>query len=235
MLEEIPHELPPRAGRIRSADTSIRKRTPDRINRIIMKFEKFFGSTLPVVNIRFIPRLPIPRLNFRSAVPVHTMPNPLIHQITPFVIITRRVGPAGIYFLILQIRIPFVLIRLRLNGKRFRHKTDLCIRPYSVHKIRVKYSIQNLPVINRGAVYILAIYARRAPLERRRAVTGSQQIMSPKIDFLRGKCPQFFHQFFSVFHIGIIRFIRPEKPPDSTEFTHRSGDIDINRHRESRS
>ena len=111
-----------------------------------------------------------------------------------------------------------VLIRLRMDGEILGHEPDFHVRFDSAFQIRVENVIKDRPVVNRIALRIFAVGACRTPLQRRRAVAGSQQIVRAEIHSLRRELAEFADQLLAVFHGGIIRFVGSEEPPDRMQF-----------------
>src|SRR5882762_7764289 len=109
-----------RAGGIRAAHASFGKRSQNGIGRVIVEFEEFLGSALPVSDIGFIPHFPQPGLYFRVAVPLAKMPNKLKNDFRPLLIILRRVSPARKDRALWKI----MAVRLWMGGKRFRHESN---------------------------------------------------------------------------------------------------------------
>src|SRR5467141_1546904 len=83
--------------RSRAAHASFWKRSQNGIGRVVVEFEEFLGSALPVSDIGFIPDFPQPGFYFRVAVALAKMPNKLKNDFRPLLIVLRRVGPAGKY------------------------------------------------------------------------------------------------------------------------------------------
>src|SRR6267378_8220846 len=84
-----------RAGGIRAADARFGKRSQNGIGRVVVEFEEFLGSALPVSDIGFIPDFPQPGFYFRVAIALAKMLNKLKNDFRPLLIVLRRVGPAG--------------------------------------------------------------------------------------------------------------------------------------------
>src|SRR5436309_794569 len=137
-----------------------------------MELVKILGRAAPVTDVRLVPYFPIPRLDFGTPIPFHAMFGPLVDQLGPFFVILGRISPASEDRAVILARTPLVLVRLRFDGKVFRHKTNLRVGPHSTLQIAVKDAIQNPPIVNGLAVFVLAVSAGGTPLERGRAVAG---------------------------------------------------------------
>src|SRR5688572_6764494 len=94
----------------------------DSVNRIVIQFEIFFRSPLPVTDVRLIPQLPIPFFHFYFSIPVNTMECPLVNKFRPFVVVFWRVGPATVDVGIWSAWFPGMLVGFRLDRQSFRHK-----------------------------------------------------------------------------------------------------------------
>src|SRR5208282_2090131 len=81
--------------RVWPTDKSTRQRPKNCGSRKIIEFEVFFRSSFPIVDVRLIPDLPKPCLCLGFAVAVPEMSGKVKHDIRPFLIILRRISPAG--------------------------------------------------------------------------------------------------------------------------------------------
>ncbi len=79
----------------------------------------------PVADVRFVPDLPVPRLDFGASVFLHAMFCPLEDQLGPLGIVLGRVGPAGVNLVVLRLGRPLVLVRLGLHGHLLGHEASL--------------------------------------------------------------------------------------------------------------
>src|SRR5216684_1800332 len=80
---------------VRTADTSLGKCAQDRVDSEIVKLEIFFRRPLPVIDVGLIPNFPQPGLHLGSAVALAQMPDKLIYDVRPSLIIPGRICPAG--------------------------------------------------------------------------------------------------------------------------------------------
>ena len=79
---------------------------------MIVQAEKFLIRTLPVIDVRLVPGLPVPLFHLLSAIPVDAVQGPPVGQLLPFLIIVWGISPACIDLIIGQIRIPVMTVRL---------------------------------------------------------------------------------------------------------------------------
>src|SRR5437870_9713153 len=103
-----------------------------------MQLAKFLRRAAPVTDVRFVPNLPIPFLDFGASITFDAVLGPLINQLTPLRIILRRIGPTSENLVILSRRRPMMLIRLRLDREILRHETNLHIGPNAALKIGIE-------------------------------------------------------------------------------------------------
>src|SRR5437588_12926117 len=78
-----------RAGGIRAANAGFGKRSQNGIGRVVVEFEEFLVSALPVSDIGFIPDFPQPGFYFRVAVALAKMPYILKNIFMPLCIVVR--------------------------------------------------------------------------------------------------------------------------------------------------
>src|SRR5205814_2196350 len=175
----------------------------------------------PVADVRLVPDLPIPGLNLSAAIFFDAVFRPLEDEFRPLRVIFRWMGPAGVYFVVARAWRPPVLIRLRPARKILWHETNLHVRPHAAFKIRIEDAVENRPVVKRIALRALAVGARGAPLQRRCAVAGGQQIVRAKVNLFRSKLAKFREQLFAMLHIGVVRLVRAEEAPDGLQLAFR--------------
>src|SRR6185369_7424202 len=73
VLEKITHELPATAGGVRTTNPRRRQRPPHAGNRKVMKFAEFLRRAPPITDVRFVPNLPVPLLDFSPAISFDTV------------------------------------------------------------------------------------------------------------------------------------------------------------------
>src|SRR5262245_54387661 len=81
------------------------------INGVVVELVVLFGSAPPVEDVGLVPDFPVPSLNFRLAVALDAMTDPLKHKLGPLLVVFRWVSPTGRKRLATS-RNPFVLVRL---------------------------------------------------------------------------------------------------------------------------
>lgn len=59
-----------------------------------------------------------------------------------------------------------VAVRLGLHRQRFRHETNLHVRPDAALKIGVENAVHDFPIVNRISLRVLGVGIGRSPLER---------------------------------------------------------------------
>src|SRR6185436_18760422 len=128
VLDKIAGEAAAVAGGVRAADARRGQCAAHGDDGVIVQLEEFLGRSAPVTDIGLVPNLPVPRLDFGAPVFFEAVLRPLKNEFGPLFIILWRVGPPGVNLLVTGPRRPFVLIRLRLDGKIFRHEADLDVR-----------------------------------------------------------------------------------------------------------
>src|SRR6185503_771033 len=73
--------------------------------------------------------------------------------------------------------------------------------------------------------------ARGAPLERRCAVAGSQQIVRAEVHLFGAQFAKFGQQLPAMLHVGVVRLVRSEEPPDGLQLTLQLAGIHAEGHR----
>ena len=107
-----------------------------------------------------------------------------------------------------------MLVGLRMRGERLGHEPDLRERTHPIGEIRVENLVENLPVVAWLAIGVPGVNDGRTPFERRRAISGAEQIVGAEIDLFGPQRAEFTEQLAPVFHRGVIRFVRSEHAPD---------------------
>ena len=159
------------------------------------------------------------------------MVHPLINQLPPLIKILRRIGlPTRNRRRF--VRIERCRIKIRPNRKVLRHEPNLRIRLQPALHIRVENPIENGPVINRIPPSILRIRIRRAPLQRRNPVAGSQKMMAANINLRRLKLRKLRQKLLTARHEREVRLVIPEESPDRFPRAKRSRSVDVNGNRQ---
>ena len=70
MLKEFAGEPAAAAGGVRAADPRGGERAFDPVHGKIVEPQEFLGRALPVADVRLVPHLPVPRLDFLLAPPI---------------------------------------------------------------------------------------------------------------------------------------------------------------------
>src|ERR1700712_3265211 len=112
--------------------------------------------TFPIT-VWFVPNFPVPAFHFFLSVTFNRMFYPLVNQLAPFIIIFRRISPAGENFTIGFSWFPVVFVRFGMGGQGLWHKTYLCQWFHAPFDIGVKDAVNDLPVINGFAGCIFCI------------------------------------------------------------------------------
>ena len=184
-----------------------------------MKLAEFGRRAFPVTDVGFVPDFPIPGVNFRAAVFFGAMFGPLIDEFGPFCVILRRVGPAGVDFVVAEFGIPLMLIRVGLDRKVLRHETNLDVWTNAALEVSVEYVVENFPIVDGLAVGVFRVGAGGTPFERGCAVAGGEEIVCAKINGLWRERAEFVDEFRAVFHVGVVGLVGAEESPDRFEVT----------------
>ena len=103
---------------------------------------------------------------------------------------------------------------------------------YGLHaafQVGVEDAVEDRPVVNRVALGVLAVSAGGTPLQRRRAVAGGQQIVRAEINLLAApSSPSSAEQLLAVLHVGVVRLVGAEEPPDGTQLAFGLGGVHAN-------
>ena len=166
------------------ADFRRRQRAAHGVDGVVVQLVKLLRRAAPVADVRLVPDLPIPRLDFLAAVSLDAMLHPLVDQLAPTSRSPSADRPSRCRSLRSAPRRPLVLVRLGLDRKVLGHEADLRVGPHAALEIRVEDPVQNRPVVDRLSLGVFAVGAGRAPLERGRAVAGGQQVVRAEIDLL---------------------------------------------------
>ena len=156
VLEEVAHERAAAAGDVRSADARRRQRAAHGVDRVVVQLVEFLRRAAPVADVRLVPHLPVPRLDFARPYRSTQCFDPLVDELAPLRVVLRRIGPAGEDLVVPGRGVHVVLIRLRLRRQRLRHEADLRVRPDAALQIRVEDAIEDRPVVDRLALLVLA-------------------------------------------------------------------------------
>ena len=108
---------------------------------------------------------------------------------------------------------PVVAIGFWMDGERLRHEPDLHVGPHAVGPVGVEDPVHDRPVVDRVPLRILGIGVGASPFQRGRAIAAGEQVVRAEIDLIVPQLPQFRDQLPPVLPIGIVRLIRPKKPP----------------------
>ena len=102
--------------------------------------------------------------------------------------------------------------------KRLRHEAELHEGPHAAGEIGVEDPVDDAPVIDGVARGILGVGVGAAPLERRRAVAGGQQVVRAEIDVVHGfSAPSSAEQLAAILHGRVVRLVGAEEAPDGRE------------------
>ena len=142
---------------------------------------------------------------------------PLEDQLGPLLVVLRRVGPAGVDLVVLRLRRPLVLVRLGLDRQLLGHEPDLHVGLHAALEVGVEDAVDDRPVVDRLAVGVLGVGVGRAPLQGRGAVAGGEQVVRAEVDLLRAELAEFGEQLLAVLHVGVVRLVGAEEPPDRLE------------------
>src|SRR5687768_4970211 len=100
---------------MRPAKFGGRERTLYGIGGEVIEFLEFLRRPLPVTDVRFIPKLPVPALHFSTPVPCDCMTHPLVDQLGPLGVIARRMRPPCVDRTVRFVDSPLVLVGLRFH------------------------------------------------------------------------------------------------------------------------
>ena len=177
MVEKVAQELDRMcvtgAGHMRTAHPRGRQRPFYRIHCVVVGLVIFFWRALPIEDVWLVPHFPIPGFYFGLTVTLDAVLHPLKHQLSPFLIIVRWIGPASMQR-IFATGNPGMLIRLRLAGQGFWHKANLHQRTQVAFTISVKDAVDERPVVMRHTIGIFSIGIGRTPFQGGRTIASGQ-------------------------------------------------------------
>ena len=117
-----------------------------------------------------------------------------------------------------------------MRRERLGHEADFHVRFDAALEIRVENPVVDRPVVIGCAVGVFLVGAGRTPFQRVRAIAAGEQMMRAEINLRLAELAEFGQQFLAVLHVGVIRLVRAEEPPDRRQFpdwpggVHRDGD-----------
>ena len=168
-LEEIPART---AGEVGTADFRSGDGAADRLDRVVVEFEELVAGAAPVTDVWLVPGLPIPLEHLVPAVFLHRMFRPLIDKLLPLRPVLRRIGPAGVDFVVFRCRRPVVAVGLGFHRECFGHEADLHVRPHAALQIGIEDAVDDFPIVNRIPLRVLGVGVGGSPLESMRALSG---------------------------------------------------------------
>ena len=233
MPQERAEERPARpAGRLRPAHPRPRQRPPHGRHRHVVQLEVLRPRPLPIVDVRLVPHLPVPAPHGVRPVPLDAVRHPPVHQFGPLAEILRRprLPPLG-----RQRHVPRRVVRvvLRVGRHRLGREPDLHVRPRPGLHIGVEDAIRDRPVVHRSAGAVLGVGVGAGPLQARHAVAAAQQVVATDVHrgVRRAEPTQLADQFLPVGHVGVVRLVVAEEPPDRLQVSARVGGVDGDRDR----
>jgi hypothetical protein len=111
---------------------------------------------------------------------------------------------------------PLVRVRLGLDRQGLWHEADLNVGLDVPLQVGVEDPVDDGPVVDRLALAVLGVGTGGAPLEGRRAVAGGEQVVGAE-ERLRQPATEpaeLAEELFAVLHIGVVRLVGTEEPPD---------------------
>src|SRR5690348_6624187 len=85
-----------RASRIGPANTGFGQGAKNGVDAEVIELEKLFRSSLPIVDVRFVPNLPKPRFDFGIAITGAEVLDELEDKVRPLLIVLRRMRPSRV-------------------------------------------------------------------------------------------------------------------------------------------
>ena len=216
MLEEVAEDsLGPRAvgaGDVRAADAGGRQRALQAVGGVVVKLLVLFRRPLPVADVRLVPDLPVPALDFAPGRTFRPSAAPTVTARA-----TSRSpsadGPSRCRCGCSRDPAPVVLVRLRLGRQRFGHEADLDERLHLALDVSVEDAIDDRPVVDRPAGGVFSVGVGRSPFQRRRAVAGRQQVVRADEHGDGTERRQLREQLLAVLHVGVVRLVVAEERP----------------------
>lgn len=147
-------------------------------------------------NIRFVPRLPVPRVHLFEAISLHRVLCPLVHQLLPFLVVRWYVAPSSINTVWPSGWVKLEKVWLWVGRERKRHEPYLHVWSDVASKICIKYPVDNGKVVNRTAVNVFGVCVCASPFQPRHtdqvlgAVASRQEVVSPEVNLLLAECPK---------------------------------------------
>ncbi len=231
MIEEAAQKgrgvLVGRPGGIVPAHARCGKSAPHRVRGVVVEFLIFFRRAFPVADIGLVPDLPQPGLHFLPAIPLHTVPHPLVNQFAPLVVILGRIGPPQKNIVVIPTRLPMVAIGLGVSGESLRHETDLHQRLHFAIDVTVEDAVGDGPVIDGLARSVLRVSVSGTPLQCSLAIARHQQAVDAHVYGHGTQCREFGQQLAAVLHIGVVRLIMSEERPDRFQRTASPAEVDV--------
>src|SRR5580700_1351818 len=147
-----------RSSAVRSTDPRLRKSSQDCFHARVIKLEIFFSRTFPVRDIGLIPHLPQPGLNLGIAITLAKMLDELENEFRPLPVILRRISPSRED--VADDPRKVVTIRLRMSGKRLRHKPKFHQWLDASCTERIENPVQNYTTVDRPPGWIFRVDIR---------------------------------------------------------------------------
>jgi PAS domain-containing protein len=95
MLDEVLEDLLSArtvwSGHVRAADLGGGKRALETIGGIVVEFHELFRRAFPIADVGLVPHLPPPALDFFLPITLDGVLHPLVDELTPLVIVLRRI------------------------------------------------------------------------------------------------------------------------------------------------
>ena len=219
-----------RAGDFGSADPRRRQRALQAVSGVVVQLLKLLGRAAPVADVRLVPDLPVPALDFApcrtstdSAAPTDRPARPTSRS--------RSAGTPSRCRCRCSCRpAPSRAGTGRAVRERLRHEADLDQRLHLPLDVRVEDAIDDRPVVD-AACPASSVYALVDP-------HFSAGVPSPVVSRLCARTytgtglsgRKLGQQLLAVLHVGVVRFVVAEERPDRRHRPPRRGRVDANRH-----
>jgi hypothetical protein len=178
-----------------------------------VELEIFFGRSLPIADVGFVPDLPEPFLDVLFSVSLDAVLHDLKIQLFPLAIVFGRIAPTGSDS---RLR-PVVTVRLRIYREGFGHEADFEHGASVGVAVSVEDAIEDFPIIDGMALRVFGVDVRGSPFEGRFAVSGGQKIMSADVDGDGRERRQFVKKHGAVRAVGVIGLVVAEPIVDGFE------------------